>query len=176
VRLRHVRATAATALGWQLAGELKARDSSWGLAAEGLALQLVALAGRVRDGRPVPRGRPWLRDVHDLLQERVPDQTTLTDLAAAVGVHPVHLARTFRREYGMTVAQYARSLRLDWAAERLTAGDCTLAAVAAEAGFADQSHFTRAFRDHVGVTPGRYRELLRHEGPGARTRPRPVAP
>jgi AraC family transcriptional regulator len=176
LRLRHVHATGATALGLRLAGELRAQDSCWGLAAEGLALQLVALAGRVREWSPGPRRRSWIRDVRELLHERVPDQITLTELAEAVGVHPVHVARTFRREYGVTVAQYARSLRLDWAAQLLIAGECTLAAVAAEAGFADQSHFTRAFRDYAGVTPGRYRELLRREGPGAGARPRPVAP
>jgi AraC family transcriptional regulator len=76
----------------------------------------------------------------------------------------------------VTVARYARGLRLDWAAQRLVEGDCTLAEVAAQAGFADQSHFTRAFREYAGVTPGRYRALLRREGPGANARPRPVAP
>jgi AraC family transcriptional regulator len=161
LEFRHVQAAAATALGWRLAGELRANDSSWALAAEGIVLQLLALAGRA--GRDVPERRPsWLRDVRDLLDERVPEQATLTDLAALVGVHPVHLARCFRREYGMTVAQYARSLRLDWAAERLVAGESTLAEIAVEAGFADQSHFTRVFRRYAGVTPGRYRALLRH--------------
>jgi AraC family transcriptional regulator len=175
MRLRHARATAATVLGRRLAAELRAQDSSWGLAAQGLALQLLALAGR-----SWPEAQPlrasWLRDVRDLLDERVPEQPTLTELADVVGVHPVHLARSFRREYGVTVAQYARSLRLDWAAQRLLEGGSALAEVAAEAGFADQSHFTRAFRNYVGVTPGRYRELLRREGPGAAARPRPVAP
>jgi len=65
-----------------------------------------------------------------------------------------------RQAFGVTVCEYSRSLRLDWAATQLE-GDVRLAQVALEAGFADQSHFTRAFRRHVGVTPGRYRELLR---------------
>jgi AraC family transcriptional regulator len=175
MRLRHARAAAATVLGRRLAAELRAQDSSWGLAAQGLALQLLALAGRSWP-ETQPLRASWLRDVRDLLDERVPAQPTLTELADVVGVHPVHLARSFRREYGVTVAQYARSLRLDWAAQRLIEGGSTLAEVAAEAGFADQSHFTRAFRNYVGVTPGRYRELLRREGPGAGARPRPVAP
>lgn len=175
LRLRHARAAAATVLGRKLAAELRAQDSSWGLAAEGLALQLLALAGRAWPETPPVRAS-WLRDVRDLLDERVPEQPTLTELAEVVGVHPVHLARSFTREYGMTVAGYARTLRLDWAAQRLIEGDCTLAEVAATAGFADQSHFTRAFREYAGVTPGCYRALLRHEGPGASARPRPVAP
>jgi AraC family transcriptional regulator len=175
MRLRHGQAASATELGRKLAAELRAQDSSWGLAAEGLALQLLALAGRAWP-EPRPVRASWLRDVRDLVDERIPEQPTLTDLADVVGVHPVHLARSFRREYGVTVARYARTLRLDWAAQRLIEGDSTLAEIAAAAGFADQSHFTRAFRNYAGVTPGRYRELLRREGPGAGARPRPVAP
>jgi AraC family transcriptional regulator len=158
-RLRHVRAAASTAIGLRLAAELRARDESWPLAAEGLALQLLSTAGRA-DPAP-PRRACWLRDARELLDERTPRSATLSELAEAVGVHPAHLARSFRREYGLTVGQYARALRLDWASAQLTLPDATLAGVAAGAGFADQSHFTRAFRAHTGVTPGRYRELLR---------------
>jgi len=158
-RLRHVRAAASTAIGWRLAAELRARDESWPLAAEGLALQLLSTAGRSTPAPP--RRGSWLRDARELLEARVPGTTTLSELAEAVGVHPAHLARSFRREYGLTVGQYARALRLDWASAQLALPDATLAGIAAGAGFADQSHFTRAFRAHTGVTPGRYRELLR---------------
>ena len=54
-----------------------------------------------------------------------------------------------------------RRLRLDWAAAQLADSDVTLAQLAAEAGFVDQSHFTRAFKRHTGLTPGRYRETGR---------------
>jgi AraC family transcriptional regulator len=122
-------------------------------------LQLIARTGR--DAASTARA-PWLRSARDLLLERVPDVTgSLTEVAAAVGVHPAHLARCFRREYGQTVGEYARTLRLEWAAEQLALDDAPLAEIALRAGFADQSHFTRAFRQHVGVPPGRYRELVR---------------
>jgi AraC family transcriptional regulator len=158
-RLRHVRASASTALGFRIAAELRARDASWPLAAEGLVLQLLSTAGRA-EPRAARRGS-WLRDARDLLHERAPATTTLSELAAVVGVHPTHLARSFRREHGVTVGAYARALRLDWAGAQLAQSESTLAEIAAGAGFADQSHFTRAFRAHAGVTPGRYRELVR---------------
>jgi AraC family transcriptional regulator len=92
----------------------------------------------------------------------VPDAVvTLAGVAEAVGVHPSHLARSFRCAYGKTVGEYARALRLDWATAQLALEDATLAEIAVRAGFADQSHFTRAFRRQTGVTPGRYRELVR---------------
>jgi AraC family transcriptional regulator len=125
---------------------------------EGLVLQLLALGER--ESTPGKSSAAWLSTVIEQLHERIPHAPSLGELAAAAGVHPGHLARAFRQAFGVTVCEYSRSLRLDWAAERLD-GDATLAQVALEAGFADQSHFTRAFRRHFGVTPGRYRELLR---------------
>ena len=96
-----------------------------------------------------------------MLHDRTPDHPSLSELAALVGRHPTHVSRAFRREYGVTVAEYARSLRLEWARAQIALGDTPLARIAVEAGFSDQSHFTRAFRSHTGVTPGRYRELVR---------------
>jgi len=61
----------------------------------------------------------------------VPDVPgSLTELAAAVAVHPAHLARCFRREYGQTVGEYARALRLEWAAEQLALDGAPLAEIA----------------------------------------------
>ncbi len=91
----------------------------------------------------------------------MPEHPSLTELAAAVGRHPTHVARAFRREHGVTVAEYSRSLRLEWARAQLAVDDMPLSRIAIDAGFADQSHFTRAFRRHHGITPGRYRELAR---------------
>lgn len=158
-RRREIRATAASALGRRLAIELQAPDASWGLAAEGLVLHLLAMAERETCAALRPRAR-WLSTVVEHLQEDTPRAPSLRELAAAAGVHPGHLARTFRATFGVTVCEYSRGLRLEWAAQQL-ADDAPLAQIALDAGFADQSHFTRSFRAHVGVTPGRYRELLR---------------
>lgn len=151
-RCRHVNAAAPTAIGWRIARELHANDASWPLAVEGLVLQLLAAASRATDEGARRERAGWLAEVRELLHERTPARLSLCELADAVGVHPTHLARSFRREYGQTVAEYARALRLDWASAELAAGDASLADVALGAGFADQSHFTRAFRRHTGVT------------------------
>ena len=158
-RRREIRATATSALGRRLAIELQAPDASWGLAAEGLVLHLLAMAERETFRAQRPRGS-WLSTVVEHLHEETPRAPSLDQLAAAAGVHPGHLARTFRAAYGVTVCEYSRRLRLEWAAQRL-ADDAPLAQVALDAGFADQSHFTRSFRAYAGITPGRYRELLR---------------
>ena len=81
----------------------------------------------------------------------------MRELGRAVGIHPVHVARVFRAHRGMSPASYARELRLSWAAQRLADSDASVCDIAAQAGFADQSHFVRAFRRRTGMTPSRYR-------------------
>lgn len=143
---------------WRLAGELAARDQVSHLAIEAGALELYAGAARIavpaNGRRPSPA---WLREVEERLRDTPPGQITIAGLAADVGVHPIHLARVFRRHHGAPPAAYLRRLRLDWAAAELTRSDTPLSVVATEAGFADQAHFTRAFKAATGVTPGRYR-------------------
>jgi AraC family transcriptional regulator len=85
---------------------------------------------------------------------------SLTGVAQHVGVHPVHLARTFRAVYRTSFASYVRELRIDFAREQL-AGAAPLSEIAAAAGFYDQSHFSRCFKRHLGMTPAAYRASLR---------------
>ncbi len=85
------------------------------------------------------------------------DCVALGEVASAIGVHPAHLARVFRAHYGISVGEYGRRVRLAWAATEIARGHTSLATVATQAGFADQSHFTRLFKRYVGITPARYR-------------------
>jgi len=148
----------ATLLSLQIARELARRDAFTPLAVEGLALELLAAAAR---GPAPPGGQPWLETVRELLHEGFRDPPSAGAIAAQVGVHPAHLARAFRARYGESLGGYARRLRLEWAAEQLVRTDLPLAWLACHAGFVDQSHFTRAFRRHFGVAPGRYRAAHR---------------
>jgi AraC family transcriptional regulator len=153
------RSALAAALGQRIAGELAAVDEFTALAVEGLALELLADACRatVRAGLSSSSPPPaWLARV----RERLDDdhrRATLSELAALAAVHPAYLARLFRRCYGTSIGQYARRARLDWVARQLLESDEPLSLIAIGAGFADQSHLTRAFRTHRGCTPGRYR-------------------
>jgi AraC family transcriptional regulator len=156
----YARGAASTFLGRRLASELERPDAYSELAAEGLALELLARAGRAVE-RDDARSQDWLEIVRELIHESSPRVLSLQELGAAVDRHPAHVARAFRRAHGMSVTAYARALRLEWATAEVESTDDSLARVAIDAGFADQSHFTRWFKRHHGVTPGRYRELLR---------------
>jgi AraC family transcriptional regulator len=146
---------------WRLAGELRAQDEAWPLAAEALCLDVVAAFIRAdRPGSRADAPKRWLETVREHIHATL-EHTSLGELALSAGVHPAHLARSFRERYGLSVGDYARRTRLDWAAGQLVATETPMAVLAAEAGFADQSHFTRAFKRHTGVTPGRYRRAAR---------------
>ena len=66
------------------------------------------------------------------------------------------LARRYRRHFGQTPGAAIRQMRADRASERVGRGG-DLAGVAADAGYADQSHMTREFLTIFGMTPGQYR-------------------
>jgi AraC family transcriptional regulator len=149
-------------LAWRLAGELRAPDDAAPLAAEGLVLQLLAAVARESSAdRSRARAPAWLNAAEELLRARSGVCVRLGELAEELGVHPAHLAREFRARHGVSVGEYGRRVRLARAASEIASGDRPLAEIAAGAGFADQSHFTRLFRRHVGTTPARYREAAR---------------
>ncbi|HEX2077282.1 MAG TPA: AraC family transcriptional regulator [Longimicrobium sp.] len=99
----------------------------------------------------------WLRRVRDRLHDQAGAAPPVRDLARAAGVHPVSLARAFRRAYGVPVTEYARRLRVRAAADRVASTELPLARIAYEAGFADQAHLTRELRRATGLTPGALR-------------------
>jgi len=161
--VHHNRKTPACAPAWRIARELHFPDASTPLAVEGLVLEMLALASR-RDGivermrrAPAPA---WLARARDELHARFLNPPRVRDLATTAGVHPDHLARSFRLRFGIPVGTYVRRLRLDWAAGQLEAEDATIVSIALNAGFADQSHFTRAFKRHTGLTPAEYRRVF----------------
>lgn len=73
--------------------------------------------------------------------------------------------RTFRNALGTSPRQYLVRIRLDHASRRLAESDTTVVAVASECGFYDQSHFSKAFTAHMGMSPSRYREEHRQPAP-----------
>ncbi len=156
-RVNHFTAPGALSLARRLSIEIRYPDSATPLAVEGLGLELLAAAARATDSQRRSRPPLWLTRVVDLVHADVLRRFTIGELAAVASVHPAHLAREFRRHRHMSIASYLRRLRLDWATEQLVGSERSAADIAAAAGFADQSHFTRAFRRHTGLPPHGFR-------------------
>lgn len=137
--------------------ESRTRDSLMPLMIEALTLELaIGMARRSDDRAP-----EWLPRVEDYLHAHLAEQLRLDDLARAAGVHPGHLTRVFRARHGCSIGEYARRLRVERASRELVDTNTPIAEVAASAGFADQSHFSRVFARVTGVSPARYRKLHR---------------
>jgi AraC family transcriptional regulator len=114
--------------------------------------------------RNIPR---WFVRVKERLHDEFRDHLRMRDLARDAGIHPVHLARVFRQFEGRTPGDYQQRLQVRAACDLLRDPAWPLAAIAAECGFADQSHFTRVFRRVAGTTPARFRHAL-VSGPASR--------
>jgi AraC family transcriptional regulator len=161
-RVNHFRDSDTSALAWRISKELLFPDVVSSFAIDGLALEMLATASRHFTAPCVEkRPPPWLVIVQELLHERFMERLQVADLAAEVAVHPVHLCRVFRTHFGVPLGSYVRQLRLDWTAVQLATADVPLCDLALQAGFVDQSHFTRAFKHQTGLTPARYRQLTR---------------
>ena len=117
---------------------------------------LAAFSGdrRYRRNGPAPS---WLACVRERLLEEQPPTVRTTALAREAGIHPVSLARAFRRQYGESISDCVRRIKLQRAASALKDPRISLAEVALQAGLADQSHLTRLCRQETGVTPAALR-------------------
>jgi AraC-like DNA-binding protein len=100
--------------------------------------------------RPVRRGIEY---IHANLSEEV----RLEDIAGAAGLSTFHFARLFRQATGMAPHRYVVQVRVGKVKELLGEGELCLAAIADEAGFADQSHMSRVFKRLMGMTPKTFR-------------------
>ena len=114
---------------------------------------LIAGAGRYINRR-IPE---WLLDVVEHIHGHWQDIQSVKALAAAFGVSPQYLCRAFKAQLGVTIGQYSLLLRLDHARGLLWGTGKSISQIAAETGFADQSHLTRTLTRHSSRTPSRLR-------------------
>lgn len=132
--------------------------------AEEIALELSRQADCRREVGNAIRPR-WIADIADSVSIDCTLPLSLSALAASVGVHPVYLARAFRRHFGQSIGSHMLQARLRMATHRLTMTSDPISQIAIECGFADQSHFTRMFHREVGQSPARFRRTARAIAP-----------
>jgi AraC family transcriptional regulator len=141
--------------------EFEAMDEVSPLVIEGITLELMAEASRRAFRCSAERQPPrWLKQTREFLDAHFADNLTCSEIALSVGVHPVHLAREFRRHYKCTLGEYTRRLRVEFACRELSKPDASLVEIALTSGFSSQSHFSTIFKRFTGMSPSQYR--LRH--------------
>lgn len=102
----------------------------------------------------------WFHRALQCMCEADDHHQSLTTVARAAGVHPVHLARSFRRFLGCTFGDYQAKIRVHRAFEMLRAVDRPVVDVAYACGFADHAHLCRTFKQCTGLTPTAFREVV----------------
>ncbi|MFG0307172.1 MAG: helix-turn-helix domain-containing protein [Phycisphaerales bacterium JB040] len=142
--------------------ELQRPDASSTLEIETRAREALACAARDDRHRRYAAGylKRSLEALHASVRSDVVDGVSLTELSELGGVHPGHLARSFKQRFGVSVGAYHRRLRVAEAARRLSRCDETIARVANTTGFADQAHLTRTMKRELGITPAALRREL----------------
>ena len=91
------------------------------------------------------------------IESHLAESLTLDDIAGVAGISRFHMVRAFGEATGMSVMRYVRARRLTKAARALARGAPDILTLALEADYGSHEAFTRAFRDHFGVTPEQVR-------------------
>lgn len=99
----------------------------------------------------------WVGQISELLRDRWNEHVSLQALSLETGVHPVTISRYFPRYFGGTLSDYMRKLRVKNTLSMIKNTSHKLTRIAYEAGFADQAHFTKAFKEVTGFLPKEYR-------------------
>jgi AraC family transcriptional regulator len=89
------------------------------------------------------------------------DDLSLKELAASCGLPVSYFVRAFKTTTGDSPHRWILRHRIECAKSMLVQSEANLVEIAANCGFADQSHFTRMFRSFIGVTPAAWRRAVR---------------
>lgn len=146
-----------TWLGKKICRELQSPDSLTSVVLEAMGHELLVFAARMTDKSDKTPG--WLKQAYELLNDCCSEEVTIAEIAATVGVHRLHLARTFRKFFNCSPGEYLRQCRINLAGNLLLNSKKTLVEIALTCGYADQSQFTRSFRQATGTTPAKFREI-----------------
>jgi AraC family transcriptional regulator len=139
--------------------EYKAGDGANALTVDSLAWEFLAAAARMRREK-CTKPPAWWRRIVDLLHSESARDLRVADLAREASVHPVHLARVFRRLTNQTPGEWRCSSFAFTLLQGVKRGTQDIAAAAAELGLADQSHLTRMLKRHTSYTPGLFRDTF----------------
>jgi AraC family transcriptional regulator len=101
----------------------------------------------------------WVQLLADLLNEKWNQQITLQELSTATEMHPVTISKHFRKYFSCTLGEYLRKLKIDKSIPLIKNTRMSLTEIALHCGFADQSHFTRNFKQITGFLPREFRNI-----------------
>ncbi|RKN75955.1 helix-turn-helix domain-containing protein [Ulvibacterium marinum] len=103
------------------------------------------------------RNPKWVSIIDEYLRSNLDRKLTLNELSSICKLHPVTLSKLFPIYFDCTLGQYKRKLMVQKTLPLILSSELSLCEIALECGFFDQSHFTRTFKEIIGVSPKNYR-------------------
>jgi AraC family transcriptional regulator len=158
VNLRFLKTPDAKLLMLKMFKELQADDELSAMAMESLVLALLTITKQQNSVEKRPK---WIDQVYQFIHDRWDESTSLRELSLVAGVHPVTLSKFFPRYFGCSIGEFARKVKIERALALIESSNRSLTEIAGACGFADQSHFIRAFKSQTGLLPKQYRHLCR---------------
>lgn len=131
---------------------------------ESLLIELRLVSARHTDLRRSSSNRKWLNRIRDHLETDFRAPPSLSELACIHNLHPVYICQEFAAAFGMSIGEFVRRVRFEWAREAVGVGFASLSDVALAAGYSDQSHLCRDFQRRVGVSPRHFRRAAALRG------------
>lgn len=143
---------------YQIFKETKLNDDSFDLSVHQL---LLSLFDQLSNQKVNSEKKPiWVKQIDEILHESFTEKLSLNDLSKTIDIHPIHLSRDFQKYFQCNLGEYLRKLKVEKSLKILNDFE-SLSEVALECGFSDQSHFIRCFKENLGITPLKYRQILK---------------
>lgn len=121
-----------------------------------LLLNLIHANPKTESKNTRPR---WVNVVAELTRDKWNESLTLKDLSEAAEVHTITISKHFPKYFSCTFGEYMRRLKIEKSLYFLKTSSFSLAEIAVECGFSDQSHFIRTFKQLTGFLPNNYKKL-----------------
>lgn len=134
--------------------------NSWAEAAQYLFEVSVAIFNLIGDNEHILSDRA-LKRILDYISENLSGNLTLTKLAEVGGFNASYLSRLFKQNMKVSISDYVYQKRMEAAAKLLAETNQKIQDIGVKAGYPSAQSFTRAFRNHAGISPAEYRELHR---------------
>lgn len=145
--------------GWR---PLRGRWEGWRASSPGGLTDCEALFAALERTAPTmtPANYTPAFDANSAFEAVTRSSAPLGEIATVRGLRPFAFTRLFTARYGMAPRAYRRRARLHRAMNLIAQDTASLAMIAAESGFSDQSHLTKAMNREIGLTPGAFRRLV----------------
>jgi AraC-like DNA-binding protein len=139
--------------------EYKMNDGASEVAIHSLLINALSQMSNTQEG-PSKTIPSWVIMLREMLNDDFSEEWTLISLSNTLGIHPVHLSRSFAKYFGCNIGEYLRMIKIQRALFMLSDKDLSLSDIAYDCGFADQSHFTRCFKAVNHLKPSQFRNIL----------------